>query len=115
MKVKKAWLIPLYGGSKAVKRIAALEGKELQLKDLYPIIGNKCHTVERVLIKKGVEMWVDEEGLLKANAVNPIATFLYQHAYSTGRGIRPAELADIGVVGTAVLIDNTKNGDYILE
>lgn len=115
-KTKKAWLIPLNGGSHAMKRINELEGKELKLADLYPIIGNGCHTVERVLLSKGVELWVDEEGLLKQPLViNPIATFLYQHSYATGRGISPKELSDIGVVGTAVLIDNTTKGDYIHE
>ncbi len=114
-KTKKAWIIPLYGGNDAMKRIPALEGKELKLADLYPIIGNGCHTVERVLLSKGVELWVDEEGLLKEpRKVNPIATFLYQHAYATGRGISPKELSEIGVVGTAILIDNSAKG-YIIE
>lgn len=114
-KIKKAWLIPMQGGSKAMERIGELENKELSLKDLYSLIGNGCHTVERVVLSKGVEMWVDEEGLLKQNAINPIATFLYQRAWSIGRGIKIKELRDIGVVGTAILIDNTKAGDYILE
>lgn len=112
-KINKAWLIPMHGGSTAVKNIPELEGKKLVLKDLYPIIGNGCHTVERVLLKKDVEMWVDEEGLLKSNSVNPIATFLYQHSHATRHGIRPNELKDIGVVGTAVIIDTTKEGLYI--
>ncbi len=104
---KKAWLIPLEGAS-GVKRIPELEGKELSLKDLYPIIGNGCHLVERVQLKKGVEMWVDEEGLLKENWMNLIGTHLYQKAYPH---IDPSE---IGVVGVAIIIDNTKAGDFIL-
>lgn len=114
MKVKKAWFVPVSGNSKDFVRLPQLEGKELSFKDMYPIIGNGCHIVERVALTKGVDMWVDEEGLLKANPViNGMGTFLYQHEFSNGHGINPAMLAQLGVVGNAIIIDNTAKGEYI--
>jgi hypothetical protein len=104
MKVKKAWLIDFYG----IERLPQLEGKELSLKAMYPIVGNGCHTIEHVGLKKGVDMWVDEEGLLKdGNVINRIATGMYRAAYPH---VDPAEL---GIVGRAIVTDNTKKGDYI--
>lgn len=60
---------------------------------LYKAIG--CSTVERRVLPKMGHLWLDEEGLFKANPqVNPIATLLYQTVYN------PEEV----VVGTVVLI-----------
>lgn len=109
MKIKKAWLIDIEG---AVTRLPQLENKELSLKDMYPIIGNRCHLVERVQLKKGVDMWVDEEGLLKENTQNNVATFLYRQVYA---GVNNVDLNELLVVGNAIIIDNTKTGDFIIE
>lgn len=92
--VKKAWFI---GDNTITMSLPGLEGRPAALKDMYPIIGNGCHTVELVQLKKGVEMWVDEEGLLKENTLNHLASHM------AGRPI----------VGNAIVIDNTKSGDYI--
>lgn len=109
MKVKKAFLI---GFGDEITHLPQLEGKELSLKDLYPLIGNHCHLVERVALKKGVDLWVDEEGLLKANYINEFATGLYQAAHPNG--VFPGEGAEVlKVVGKAVLIDNTKAGNFL--
>lgn len=105
-KIKRAYSIAPNG---TIQPLLELEGKELALKDLYPLIGNRCHTVERVALKKGVELWVDEEGLLKENTINITATGMYRDAY---KHIDPREL---GVVGTAILVDNTKEGGYMEE
>lgn len=104
-KTKKAWFV----GKNAigVVRLNSIEGKELKLADLYPIIGDGCNIVERVALKKGVDMWVDEEGLLKNDWVmNPIGTDLYRKAYPH---VDPREL---GIAGNAVIIDNTKAGNF---
>ncbi len=98
---KQAWLVALDG---SVTRLPQLEGKELKLADLYPIIGNDCSIVERVQLAQGVDLWVDEEGLLKENYMNMKGTELYRKAYPN---IDPA---DLGVVGNAIIIDNTKAG-----
>ena len=104
MKVKKAWHVDVYGAPTV--RIKELEGKELSLAKIYPFIGNNCHVVERVSLKKGVDMWVDEEGLLKGNSINRKATKFYQKAYDS---------LEVGIVGNAVIIDNTKDGDFIKD
>lgn len=109
MKVKKAWFVPQRGGGQPY-RLMEIEGEELSLAALYPFIGNECRTVERVALKKGVDMWVDEEGLLKENAYNPIGSFLYQKAYKDAVFPNPEEL---GVVGNAIIIDNTKEGHFM--
>lgn len=104
MKVKKAWF--LSEGGVLIKNLPEVEGKELDLKTLYPIIG--CTTIEHVALKKGVDMWIDEEGLLISNPkVNPEATRLYRAAYPH---IDPSEL---GIFGNAVVTDNTKVGNFI--
>lgn len=105
MKVKKAWLIDFDG---AVKQLPELEGKEISLKAMYPIVGNGCHIIEHVGLKKGVDMWVDEEGLLKENVINRYATALYRNAYPNVPD--PSELV---IVGRAIVTDNTKAGDFI--
>lgn len=93
----------------SVRRLPQLEGKECKLQDMYSLIGNGCHIVEHVGLKKGVDMWVDEEGLLKENFLNPKATAYYRAAYPH---IDPRE---IGVVGNAIITDNTKAGSFITE
>lgn len=103
MKIKKAWYL---GADYEMKRLFELEGKELSLKAMYPIIG--CTTVEHVGLGKGVDMWVDEEGLLKGYPVqNMRATEKYRAAYPQ---IAREHLA---IFGNAIITDNTKAGDYI--
>lgn len=97
MKTKRAWFVGFDG---QIKRLPEIEGKELNFKDLYPIIG--CDLIEHVGIHKGVDMWVDEEGLLKDNfVVNQKATALYQVAYNS---------KELGIVGNVIITDNTKEG-----
>lgn len=106
MKVKKAWFI---GTDGTVRQLTELEGKELSLKAMYPIIG--CDIVEHVGLKKGVDMWVDEEGLLKGEfVINQKATLLYQGAYPDSI-FPPVE--ELVIVGNAIVTDNTKAGDYL--
>lgn len=104
MKVKKAFFVPIYG---KVRQLTELENKELSLSAMYPIIGNDCHIAQLVRLKKGVDMWVDEEGLLKENVLNLKATILYQRAYPD---VDPVDLA---IVGNAIIVDNTKKGDFM--
>lgn len=107
MKVKKAFLIDLYG----IKRLPELEGKELSLRDMYPIVGNECRTIEHVGLKKGVDMWVDEDGLGKDNVLNRIATAMYRRAYSPNI----FDVSELAIVGRAIVTDNTKAGDFISD
>lgn len=104
MKTKKVWFVGVNG---EVKRLTELEGKELSLRTMYPFIGNDCHTIEHVALKKGVDMWVDEEGLLKENFFNARASRYYREAYPH---VDPEE---IGIVGNAIITDNTKAGTFI--
>lgn len=99
MKIKKAYLID----EKSITRQPQLEGKELDFESLYPII--ECQMIEHVGLKKGVDLWVDEEGLMKPNFINRIASKMYQNAY-------PHVKEELGIAGRAILIDNTKKGDY---
>ncbi len=104
MKAKKVWFIEA-NGSKPVA-LPTLEGKEVTFKELYPIIG--CSTIEHVGLKKGVDMWCDEKGLLIDNPTfNPEATRLYRAAYPH---IAPDELA---IFGNVIITDNTKAGTFI--
>ncbi len=104
MKTKKAWLVKVGG---EVTRLPQIEGKELKLSECYPIIG--CSTIEHVGLKKGVDMWIDEEGLFKNPPVlNWIATDLYRKAYPK---IDPKELV---IVGDVIITDNTKKGYLFL-
>jgi len=100
MKIKKAYLID----ERSITRQPQLEGKELDLEVLYPLV--ECHIIEHVGLKKGVDLWVDEEGLLKPNFINRIASKMYQGAY-------PHVKEELGIAGRAILTDNTKKGDYI--
>ncbi len=103
MKIKKAFFV---GTNGVIRRLESLEGKEMSFKEMYPIIG--CDTIEHVGLKKGVDMWCDEEGLMKNDAVlNQNASLMYQAAYPH---IDPKEL---GIVGNAIVTDNTKAGDYL--
>lgn len=105
-KVKKAWFIGTDGER---YRLPQFEGREVPLREMYPIIGNGCSIVQLVVLKKGVDMWCDEEGLLKASfEENGEASELYRKALN-----RP----DLGpewstIVGNAIVIDNTKAGDF---
>lgn len=102
MKIKKALFI---GHDNEIKNLSGLENKELSLKEMYPIIG--CSTIEHVGLGKGVDMWIDEEGLLKSEViVNTIATRAYRNAYPH---IDPQELV---IVGNVIITDNTKESDY---
>lgn len=102
MKIRKAWL--LVPGEEP-KRIESIEGKEMDFKTMYPLIG--CSTIEHVGLGKGVDMWCDEEGLFASPAIiNPRASKLYQNAFPH---IDPREL---GIVGTAIVTDNTKAGAF---
>ena len=104
MKTKKMFLIKTDG---SITRLPQLEGKELSFSDMYPIIG--CTTIEHIGLKKEVDMWVDEEGLMKSDFVgNRLASKMYQEAYPH---ISPE---DLGVVGNAIVTDNTKAGEYIV-
>jgi len=96
MKIKKAWLIDTSGN---ITRIPSIEGKEMDFQTMYPLI--KCDTIEHVALKKGVDMWVDEEGLLKPNTVNQKASYLCSY--------------DPQIVGNVIVTDNTKAGDYLIE
>jgi len=82
-----------------------LQGKELEFKNMYHLI--PCSTIEHVGLKKGVDLWFDEEGMFKNPILNSIATKFYRQAYPH----IPAE--DLGIVGNAILTDNTKAGDFI--
>lgn len=103
MEIKKAWLVAVDG----IKRLPELEGKEMDFQTMYPIID--CTTIEHVGLKKGVDMWCDEEGLLKNDfVVNQMASVFYRKAYPH---IDPEQL---GIVGRAIITDNTKEGNFII-
>jgi len=105
-KVKKAWFIGVDGER---YRLPQFEGRDVSLREMYPIIGNGCSIAQLVHLKNGVEMWCDEEGLLKSNIEeNGEASALYKKALN-----RP----DLGpewttIVGNAIVIDNTKAGNF---
>ncbi len=104
MRAKKVWFIP--ATPNVVNPLPELENKEISFKELYPIIG--CSTIEHVGLKKGVDMWCDEKGLLIDNPTfNPEATRLYRAAYPH---IAPDELA---IFGNVIITDNTKAGTFI--
>lgn len=106
MKIKKCWLVSVDG---SVTRLTKFENKELSLKDMYATIG--CQMIEHVGLKKGVDMWVDEEGLLISNPImNHKATALYREAYKNSVFLSSSELA---IFGNAIITDNTKAGDYL--
>lgn len=106
MKIKKAWFVGVNG---TVRQLTELEGQELSLKAMYPIIG--CDIVEHVGLKKGVDMWVDEEGLSKNDfIVNKKATEIYQAAYPNS--IVPP-VGELIIVGNVIITDNTKAGDFM--
>lgn len=66
---------------------------ELSLEQMYEAIGTDI--VERVSYQQGAEMWVDEEGLLKANPIpNRRATLLYRSWVKSD---------EVGIVGNAIL------------
>lgn len=52
------------------------------IKELYALIGNGCNIVERIALPNKREMWLDEEGKLRAVTppINPIATKLLASA-----------------------------------
>jgi hypothetical protein len=112
MKVKKAWLVSVDGTP--LSPLTELEGKELSLKDMYPIIGNGCDIVQMVQLDKGVTMWVDEEGLLKDNVVkNEFATKLFNQKYALNNMLLDGDENSGTIVGNAIIIDNTKAGKFI--
>ncbi len=102
MKVKRAYKVDVNGSITPLKDV---EGKELSFKEMYPIIG--CGTIEHVGLGKGIDMWIDEEGLLGPWVGNMKATQMYRDAYPH---IDPKELF---IVGTAIITDNTAKGGYI--
>lgn len=104
MKVSKAYYV---GTSGSVLRLESLEGKELSLKAMYKFIGPDCHTIEHVGLKKGVDMWVDENGLAGEDIIiNKKATQIYRDAYPH---IAPDALF---IVGNVIITDNTKAGAF---
>jgi len=106
MKIKKCWLVDLDG---SVTRLSQFEGKELSLKDMYSTIG--CRTIEHIGLKKGVDMWIDEEGLLMDSPMmNKKATQMYRYAYKDNFMINSKDLA---IFGKVIITDNTKAGDYL--
>lgn len=106
MKIKKTYFVGVDG---SIRRTPELEQKELELSVLYPIIG--CTTVEHVGLKKGVDMWIDEEGLLKNDwKLNEKATAMYKDCFPFVSEEAKRELA---IVGNAIITDNTKAGDYM--
>lgn len=77
------------------------EKKDFTLQEMYKIIG--CELVEMVQLSKGVEMWVDEEGLLKEHPIeNTVATAYYRKAYPH------ADPDELLIVGNAIIQDKTK-------
>lgn len=77
------------------------DGKKFSLAEMYELI--TCDTVEHVDLGKGVDMWCDEEGLMKANwQLNKKATAFYRAACPH------VDPADLGIVGNALVVDNTK-------
>jgi hypothetical protein len=99
MKIKRAWFLGVDG---EIKALPELEGKECNIAKMYPIIG--CDLVEHVGLGKGVDMWVNEEGLYQDPLImNTRATELYRKAYPL---IDPRELV---IVGNVIVTDNTKN------
>lgn len=106
MKTKKAWFVDMAG---RVTRLPELEGKELKLSSMYEKID--CSTIEHVALKKGVDMWIDEEGLMKdLTFVNEKATAMYREAHKDNHFV---DLEQLVIVGNAIITDNTKAGDYI--
>jgi hypothetical protein len=76
---------------------------------MYSTIG--CSCIEHVSLKKGVDMWIDEEGLLiDEPLLNHRATALYRAAYKDCVFPKPEELA---IFGKAIITDNTKAGEYL--
>ncbi len=111
MKAKRAYRITTNG---KITRLSELEGKEITLKSMYSLID--CHTIEHIGLKKGVDMWIDENGKLEGLEINPIAT-RYFHSCPQ---FAPALYAQAGipvdfVVGTVIVTDNTKEGGFIKE
>ncbi len=102
MKVKRAYLISVEG---EVSQLKDLEAKEIAFATMRPIIG--CSTIEHVALGKGIDMWIDEEGLLKPWTGNEKATQMYRDAY---KHVDPKELF---IVGNAIITDNTAKGGYI--
>jgi len=106
MKTKRAYLITEDG---QVERLEVLEGHELSFKHMHPLIG--CTMIEHVSLDGNadkVDMWVDEEFLMKDIPIlNPLATKLYRAAYPH---IDPNELA---ICGNAIVTDNSKSQDFL--
>jgi hypothetical protein len=102
MKIKKAWLLSTDGGA---VRLTSLEGKELSLQTMYPFVGATCSTIEHVGLEKGVDMWVDEDGIGKELEYNQTATDAYRKAFPG--------VPDLHIVGNAIITDNTKAGNYL--
>jgi hypothetical protein len=103
MKIKKAYLLTIDG---LIRRLPELENKEMMLDDMYRIID--CHTIEHVGLKKGIDLWIDEEGLFQEfPRINPIATKFYREANPL------VPFQELGIVGNAILTDNTRAGNFI--
>lgn len=80
--------------------LVELPDGELTLQQMYDYID--CGTVELVQLQEGVDLWCDEEGLLKSGfQVNHKATMLYRDAYKTD---------EVGVVGNAIY---SRSGEYM--
>lgn len=87
------------------KEIYPVDGKDFTLDEMYKIIG--CETIEHVQLAEDVDLWCDEEGLLKSDwIINPVATVYYRKAYPD---VDPEELA---IVGSAIIQDKTKEGNF---
>jgi len=91
----------LYKTDGTETEVFPVDGKEFQLEEMYRLID--CEIVELVQLGNGVDLWCDEEGLMKSNwMMNVKATELYREAHPD---IPPQEL---GIVGNALFVDNTK-------
>lgn len=102
MKIKQAYLVEVGG---TITRLPDLEGKELKLATMYPLIS--CDTIEHVGLGRGVDMWVDENGLFSGRGENHVASEMYRDAYPH------IPRQELGIVGAVIVTDNTKAGNYI--
>lgn len=99
------------GTDRKCRIVTPANGKKFTLAEMYALIGNKCDMVQRVKVKvagkatfraedgsvfefeltRRMWIWVDEEGLLKENVQNAVASsigedFIVGNALITGTG-----------------------------
>lgn len=74
-----------------------------QYEEMSQAVGGYIEHVRVICHGIGLDMWVNEEGLLQRLPYNPLATFLYESTYDT-QGL---------IVGTAIITSGTRGGDTL--